>query len=298
MRLGLVVNPVAGGTKGYEAGKQVAALLADSNHQVLDLSGSNLAEAKNNLAGAISLSLIDLVILVGGDGMAHLGVNVCAESKVPMALVPAGTGNDAATLFGMPLDDPAACVELILHNLEKPKQIDAIRIDHDGVSSFALGSASAGFDALVNARANKMRWPKGPNRYYLAMLLELASFRPIQYRTVIDGVGKNFEAMLCVVSNTGVFGGGMLVVPDASATDGTLDILLVKKMSRLKLVAIFPKVYKGTHVTDPDVEILRAREVSIAANNMPIYSDGEYVGRAPFQASVLPAAVQVIAPAL
>jgi diacylglycerol kinase (ATP) len=161
-----------------------------------------------------------------------------------------------------------------------------------------LGSGSAGFDALVNARANKMKWPKGPNRYYVAMLLELAKFKPIKYQSVIDGNPKDFEAMLCVVSNTGVFGGGMLVVPDASVTDGVLDVLLVKKMSRFKFVTIFPKVYKGTHITDKDVEILRASKISIAASGMPIYSDGEYVGQAPFEAEVVPGALQVIAPSI
>jgi diacylglycerol kinase (ATP) len=143
-----------------------------------------------------------------------------------------------------------------------------------------------------------MKWPKGPNRYYVAMLLELAKFKPIKYQSVIDGNPKDFEAMLCVVSNTGVFGGGMLVVPDASVTDGVLDVLLVKKMSRFKFVTIFPKVYKGTHITDKDVEILRASKISIAASGMPIYSDGEYVGQAPFEAEVVPGALQVIAPSI
>jgi diacylglycerol kinase (ATP) len=88
------------------------------------------------------------------------------------------------------------------------------------------------------------------------------------------------------------------VVPDASVTDGALDVLLVKKMSRFKFVTIFPKVYKGTHITDKDVEILRASKISIAAIGMPIYSDGEYVGQAPFEAEVVPGALQVIAPSI
>ena len=115
---------------------------------------------------------------------------------------------------------------------------------------------------------------------------------------MIDGNPRDFEAMLCVVSNTGVYGGGMLVVPDAAVTDGVLDVLLVKKMSRIKFVTIFPKVYKGTHVRDKDVEILRATNISITASGMPIYSDGEYVGQAPFYAEVVPGALKVVAPAI
>ena len=298
MRIGVAINPVAGGTKGQAVGQEVLALLEAAGQQVINLSGETMIAARDRIDNAIYRQAIDVLLVVGGDGMAHLGTNVCAQKNIPMAIIPAGTGNDAAGLLGMPLADTKACMELILENLSAPKSIDALRITHGIKTTWALGSGSAGFDALVNARANKMKWPKGPNRYYVAMLLELAKFKPIKYQSVIDGNPKDFEAMLCVVSNTGVFGGGMLVVPDASVTDGVLDVLLVKKMSRFKFVTIFPKVYKGTHITDKDVEILRASKISIAASGMPIYSDGEYVGQAPFEAEVVPGALQVIAPSI
>jgi diacylglycerol kinase (ATP) len=298
MRVGLVINPTAGGNKGAVAGQSVRAVLANSSHEVINLSADSYEAARQGIKAAIANQAIDLLVLVGGDGMAHLGVNVCANTKVPMAIVPAGTGNDSAGIFGMPMDDPAASTRLILDNIATPKPIDAIEIEHSLGKTWAIGSASAGFDALVNARANRMSWPNGPMRYYLAMLLELASFKAIKYRSKIDGVEKDFEAMLCVVSNSGVFGGGMLVVPEASVTDAKLDLLILNKISRIKLVKIFPRVYKGTHVTDPAVELLEATKVEIAADGMPIYSDGEYVGQAPFTATVVPGSLLVIAPAL
>lgn len=298
MRVGLVINPTAGGNKGAVAGETVRAVLAGSAHEVIDLSAETYEAAKQGIKVAIANQAIDLLVLVGGDGMAHLGVNVCANTKVPMAIVPAGTGNDSANVFGMPMGDAAASARLILEHLAFPKPIDAIEIEHSLGKTWAIGSASAGFDALVNARANRMKWPAGPMKYYVAMLLELASFKAISYRSKIDGVAKDFEAMLCVVSNSGVFGGGMLVVPEASITDGKLDLLILNKITRFKLVRIFPRVYKGTHVTDPAVELLEATKVEIAANGMPIYSDGEYVGQAPFTATLVPAALMVIAPAL
>ena len=298
MRIGLVVNPTAGGNKGAAAGETVRALLASSVHEVIELTGDTFEDARAKITAAITARQIDRLVLVGGDGMAHLGVNVCANTQVAMAIVPAGTGNDSAGIFGMPMSDPTAATRLILDNLHTPKVIDAIEIQHDKGITWALGSASAGFDALVNARANKMTWPAGPMKYYLAMLLELASFKAIKYRSKIDGVAKDFEAMLCVVSNSGVFGGGMLVVPEASVVDGKLDLLILNKISRFKLVKIFPRVYKGTHVTDPAVELLKASKVEIVADGMPIYSDGEYVGQAPFTATVIPRSLSVIAPSL
>ena len=298
MRIGIVVNPVAGGNRGAQVGAEVLSLLSKTEHAITDLSAKSVSEARSNIASALEAQAVDALVFVGGDGIAHIGTNFCAEKNVVMAVIPAGTGNDAAAMLGMPLSNTAEAVRLVLEGLRSPKKIDAIKVSHGGKITWALGSASAGFDALAAARANAISWPKGPMRYYVAMLLELAKFKPIKYQSVVDGVPRDFEAMLCVVSNTGIYGGGMLVVPGASVTDATLDVLLVKKMSRLKFVAIFPKVYKGTHVTDKDVEIFKASKISIAASGMPIYSDGEYVGEAPFEAEVVPAALTMVAPAI
>lgn len=298
MRIGLIVNPVAGGNRGAQVGAEVISLLSQSGHSVNNLSGANLVEARAHAESAIQANSIDVLVFVGGDGMAHLGTNLCAGKNILMAIIPAGTGNDAAAMLGMPLANTAECVRLVVEGLDSPKKIDAIKVSHGEKVTWALGSASAGFDALAAARANAISWPKGPMRYYVAMLLELAKFKPIKYQSVVDGSPKDFEAMLCVVSNTGIFGGGMLVVPGASVTDAKLDVLLVKKMSRVKFVTIFPKVYKGTHITDKDVEIFKASNISITASGMPIYSDGEYVGQAPFEAEVVPGALMMVAPAI
>jgi diacylglycerol kinase (ATP) len=298
MRIGIVVNPVAGGSRGAQVGAEVSSLLSKSEHAITDLSGATLSEARSKIESALANKTVDALVFVGGDGIAHLGTNLCAGKNILMAIIPAGTGNDAAAMLGMPLANTAEAVRLVLEGLSQPKKIDAIKVSHGGKVTWALGSASAGFDALAAARANAISWPKGPMRYYVAMLLELAKFKPIKYQSVVDGTPRDFEAMLCVVSNTGIYGGGMLVVPGASVTDGSLDVLLVKKMSRLKFVTIFPKVYKGTHITDKDVEIFKATKISIAASGMPIYSDGEYVGQAPFEAEVVPGALTMVAPAI
>jgi len=298
MRIGLIVNPVAGGNRGAQVGAEVISLLSQSGHPVVNLSGGNLLGARAHAEAAIGANSIDALVVVGGDGMAHLGTNLCAGKNILMAVIPAGTGNDAAAMLGMPLTNATESVRLVLEGLSSPKKIDAIKVSHGGKVTWALGSASAGFDALAAARANAISWPKGPMRYYVAMLLELAKFKPIKYQSVVDGNPRDFEAMLCVVSNTGIYGGGMLVVPGASVTDAKLDVLLVKKMSRLKFVTIFPRVYKGTHITDKDVEIFKASKISITASGMPIYSDGEYVGQAPFEAEVVPGALTIIAPAI
>jgi diacylglycerol kinase (ATP) len=180
MRIGLVVNPVAGGNRGAQVGAEVISLLSQTEHAVNNLSGANLSEARSNVESALASKSVDAIIFVGGDGMAHLGTNLCAGKNILMAIIPAGTGNDAAAMLGMPLTNTKQSVRLVLEGLSSPKRIDAIKISHGGNLTWALGSASAGFDALAAARANAISWPKGPMRYYVAMLLELAKFKPIK----------------------------------------------------------------------------------------------------------------------
>ena len=295
MRLGLIINPSAGDNKGKPAGEKVLDFLSQTEHSFLNLSGETIGQAESHAKKAIADNQIDVLIVVGGDGMVFLGTNLCAATGIPLGIVAAGTGNDAAKLFGMPLDDPLAGIQLILENLHQPVSVDAVAISSGEKLSWGMGSASAGFDALVNKRSNQMKWPKGPIKYYVAMLLELAKFKPISYSLVIDGKPRSFQAMLCAATNTGVFGGGMLVSPKASIQDGMLDLFIVHKISRFELIRIFPKVYTGDHVSHPAVEIVRAREVAIAAPNMPIYCDGEYVSEAPIIAKVVQGAMKVFA---
>ena len=161
----------------------------------------------------------------------------------------------------------------------------------DGATS--LGTVSAGFDALVNRRANLMRYPKGASRYPVAMVAELASFRGIKYRATVDGVEREIEAMLCAVANSPAFGGGMKISPQSDITDGELEVFILHEVSRPKLLKIFPTVYAGEHVKYPEVEIFRAKSVRISNDSFPMTCDGELVGEAPFTVDVHPGGLQV-----
>jgi diacylglycerol kinase (ATP) len=155
---------------------------------------------------------------------------------------------------------------------------------------------SVDFAALVNQRANLWKWPKGPSRYKFAMVAELAAFKPVRYTAIIDGVEKQFEAMLCSVGNSPYFGGGMLVAPHAKIDDGKLELFIVNKISRLELLKVFPRVYTGDHVTHPAVEFISAKKVTLSSKiQMPAFSDGEPVGFAPVTAEIVPGALRVYA---
>jgi diacylglycerol kinase (ATP) len=177
----------------------------------------------------------------------------------------------------------------------EPQRLDLGRItstDGSEVRWFA-SILSAGFDAIVNERANAMRWPKGKSRYTLALLLELFALKPVRYQLTVDSHQREESAMLISIANNSTMGGGMRVTPEASMRDGLLDIFVLRPLSRLRFLRLFPRVFAGTHVTEPEVMIERGKTVVLDAPGIVAYADGERVWSLPVHVDVVPAAVRV-----
>ncbi len=170
---------------------------------------------------------VDALVVAGGDGMVHLGVNALAGSgatfgATALGIIPSGTGNDMARALGLPRHNvPAAAARILAALPAGGRVIDAGRVRAGGRTHWFAGVVSAGFDAAVNERANAWRWPRGRARYNLAMLRELATFGAIEYTVTADGERWQQGAMLISVANGQSIGGGMKVVPDAVLDDGT-----------------------------------------------------------------------------
>ncbi|MGA8980148.1 MAG: diacylglycerol kinase family protein [Pedococcus sp.] len=293
-RIGLVVNPTSGKNRGGSLGLEVAHRMRAAGHEVLDLSDETYAAARDRALGAMAQG-IDVLAVVGGDGMAHLGLNLAAETTVPLALIAAGTGNDIARGLGLPVHDPVRAADLVTTGV--PRAIDAVRhVDEHGRTQWFGGVLGAGFDSLVNERANTWPWPKGQLRYNLAILRELPLFRAIPYAVTVDGVRHETRAMLVAVGNGPSYGGGMRVVPDAQMDDGLVDVLVLHEISTVEFLKVFPKVFKGAHVGHPAVEILRGRTVTLEAAGIVAYADGERFAPLPLTVEVVPGAVTVLAP--
>ena len=293
-RLGLMINPTSGKNTGAQVGQQALSLLRDAGVDVLDLSASDARSAVEQGRAAIESGAIDRLVVGGGDGMVHLGANLCAGTPVPLGVIAAGTGNDIARELGLPVRDAAASVQRILSG--STRQVDAARhTTATGGQKWFLGVLAAGFDAVVNERANQLTWPKGPMRYNLAILRELPVFRAIPYTLVLDGERIDTEAMLVAVGNGPAYGGGMRVTPDASFDDGLLDVLILRKISTFEFLRVFPRVFKGTHVSHHAVQIRRARTVSLEAKGIVSYADGERFAPLPMSMEVVPGALTVLA---
>ncbi len=266
------------------AGRPVRVLDADS------AAGAEAACREAVAEGAAAL------VAMGGDGTVHVAQQAVAGTGVPLGVIPAGTGNDFATSTGLPADLYAAAdaITAALRE-ERGRRLDLARITTlDGGVRWYGAVLAAGFDAIVNERGNRMRWPRGPFRYDIAILLELARLRPRRYTVTVDGQTSTMDAVLLAVGNTAAYGGGMRVCPDADPADGLLDMVWAEPISRTTLIRIKPRVYRGTHVTHPKVHTLRAREIILAAEGIVCYADGERVGPLPVTITAVPQALTLL----
>jgi len=291
--LGVLVNPAANRGRGGQIGDQVFELLQRAGIPAINLTSDSALQAKEKSQLAISAQEISGVIAVGGDGTTQLGVNICVPNQVPLGIVPAGTGNDQARELNIKLGDPAAAVENIIDSLSTPRRVDVMKVVTTDREFWSFGSVSAGFDALCAKTANGLKWPKGPNSYIAAMLIELPKFKSIEYSITVDGEHRKFRAMLCGVANVKNFGGGMKISPASEVSDGELEVFILHEVSRPRLLKIFPTVYKGEHTRFPEVEIFKARSIRIENDSYPMSADGEIVGTAPFGVEIHPGGLQV-----
>jgi len=289
----LIINPRAGRGRARKALPSVLAGLrtgwTDIDLQVQQTSSPTDAKARVKAAAQRLLSNVDeknppALLVMGGDGMVSLGLDAVAGTPVRLGVIPVGTGNDFARGTGLPNTADKA-VAAIVAGLERP--VDLMQVEGalvGGARRRWVGSVvSTGYDALVNRRTNRRVVDVGPVAYGLDALIELAKFQPMNYRMTIDGVRRDEVAMLVAVGNAGFIGGGMHVCPDASPTDGLLDLTIVHPVGRGTLLRLLPSMYDGSFRKDPAVETLRARQVTIDGDRMFGMADGEELGKVPLE---------------
>jgi diacylglycerol kinase (ATP) len=294
-RIVVAINPEASFGTRRDVGPRVVDALEAAGYDAVPLVQPNMELLRREVASAVE-SGTDALVVVGGDGMVSLGVNIVADTTTPLGIVPSGTGNDAARGLGIPLDDVDAAIASLIAALERaPRAVDLGRVRQGGLSTWFLGVLSAGFDSLVNERANRMSRPRGKSRYTIAMLRELVTFKPLEYTVTADGNMTMTRAMLIAVANNQSIGGGMLVAPDAQLDDGLLDLFVVTPMSKFAFVRVFPKVFSGTHTSLEQVHLSRVRSVRLEASGAVAYADGERIGALPVDVEVVPAALRVLA---
>ena len=310
-RVALLANPHAGGGRARGAAAAAVGRLREHGISVAQLAARTAGDVAAAGRAAVADG-VDALVVVGGDGTVSRVLPALACTAAPLGLVPAGTGNDLAGALGLPPDPVRAADVIAAALLDRHtggadhagtagggvRPLDLARVSGAGSDRprWYAGVLAAGFDALVNARADRMPPALGRRRYELAMLAELPGFRPLRYRLRLDGEPVETEAMLVAVGNAPAYGGGLQVCAGARLDDGFLDVLLVTTMRRAALLRVFPRVYAGTHLSHPAVSVRRVRRVEVDAPGVVGYADGEPVGPLPLAVEAVPAALRVLVP--
>jgi YegS/Rv2252/BmrU family lipid kinase len=285
----LIVNPAAGGGR---AARLLPAVRAAAREHALE----HRVELTASLEHACELAREAAArgqtpVAVGGDGLAGALAGALAESDAVLGLLPAGRGNDLARALGIPRDPRGACAVLAAGSERK------LDLGVAGARNF-FGVASCGLDSEVNRIANETRLPVGNLVYAYGLLRALPAWRPARFRLELDdGERRELVGYSVAAANSGIFGGGMRIAPDASMEDGLLDVVLIAHVPRRRFLALAPSVFWGAHVRQPNVEVLRARTIELDADRpFALYADGEAIAQLPARLAVRPAAIRVLAP--
>ena len=281
-----LVNPLSGGGVAPAAVVPVARILRDAGARV-EVTYSPGPVACADLARE-AVSRGDVVVAVGGDGMLSSVATAVVESGGVLGVVPAGRGNDFARMLGLGTD-PAEVGRVLLEG--EPTVVDVI----DAGRRIVLGSVYAGVDSLASEIVDRVtRLPRSVH-YPYAAVRSLLQFSPTRFTVEVDGRRTEEQAYMVVVANSGYYGAGMHIAPDASLDDGVLDVVVVRAASKLRLIRSMPRLYDGSHVELDDVLVLRGRHVAVTSGApVTAYGDGERLAPLPVTATVRPAALTVL----
>ncbi len=291
--LDLVVNPASGWSRGSRLTDLQRRLTASGTDVEIHepASRGHAAELLQHLAAASRPTAV-----VGGDGTVHLAVDAFTGCSTPLGIIAGGTGNDFARELGL---DRSSDTEVHLARLAGPTlDVDVLEIRSPAMSGGprrVATVATVGFSVDVNERAERMRFVRGSSRYTLATVLEAPRLQAREIEVTIDGHGSAHQAVLVAIANTGAFGGGMRIAPDADPTDGRADVVVIGEVGRLELLRLLPRAFSGKHVEHPAVSVHRGAHIELRSDSpLRLRGDGEFVAELPVEIGVLPGALRLL----
>ena len=286
----MLVSPAAGRGRGTALAADVLTTVRQAGFSPEVLPATTGPDAEEQARKAVAAGT-RAVVAVGGDGTVHAALQAVAGTSTPLAMIPAGTGNDLVRALGVPTD-PAAAARAAAEDLAAgtARTVDAGRTGDRWWATVLC----CGFDSAVSDRANRMRWPRGRRRYDVAVLAELARLRPRELTLVLDGVSQTLSITMVAVGNTPWYGGGMKICPGADPADGLFDVTVVGATTRLELMRTKPLLMSGAHVDHPSVSVFRAARVELSSPGVTTYADGEPVAPLPAVAECVAGALTIV----
>ncbi|MGB3830081.1 MAG: diacylglycerol kinase family protein, partial [Ornithinimicrobium sp.] len=241
---------------------------------------------------------VDVLVVIGGDGVVRIAARHCAGSATALAIVPAGSGNDTARSLRIPTRAADAITVARRGHRRTIDLISAAGTSGEGAwQDYVVGSVPAALDARIAARSQRVPSAFGPARYSMATLAEIPNLRPQPYRLRLDARVLEVDALVVAVCNLPIFGGGMQIAPEADPADGLLDVVIIEKVGPLAAVGLLRAVFAGTHPGHPAVRIERCARAEVTGPELTAYGDGDPLGPLPLICTVVPQSLHVIVPA-
>ena len=294
----LIVNPISGKKAAKKILPTVVSEFEKSQLQIKIIE----SEYKGHIESILNTYSIEdyyFCCIIGGDGSFHEAVNGLMKRsdnlKVPLCLVPAGSGNSLARDLG--ILDLKIAINSIING--KKISIDISKIDCNNQSIYTFNIAGWGMVATVGINAERFRW-LGTSRYTILSIFEIIfkktnSANIIYYNKENKKHELNDNFMFAVLCNTIHTGKGMKIAPKAKLNDGLIDLVLIKDASRLKLLRLMSKLFSGKHIYDDIVEYVQLSKFELKTHvTSQLNIDGEIKGSAPFELSVIPQAIEII----
>jgi YegS/Rv2252/BmrU family lipid kinase len=286
-RFAILMNPASAGGKPLRVlpGLQRELDAAGAEHRVVETRDMDHATHAAREASGRG----EVVVALGGDGLVGKLAGVLRDST-PLGVVPAGRGNDFARALGIP-EDIGGATRVLLDGVRK-----ALDLGEANGNPFAC-IASMGYDSEANRVANDAKLVRGNLVYLYAGIRALMAWKPTRFTVQLDGRERRFEGYTVAAANTGYYGGGMNMAPNADPSDGLLDVIMIEQVPKRRFLANLPKVFKGTHVDLDTVKVERAAEVHIAADRpFDVYADGDPLTTLPTTVRLVRGGLSVIAP--
>jgi len=285
----ILVNPASGGGKALDRVKPVAAILRDSGAEVTIVHSLGIDHSVAEVALAAKSG--ETIVACGGDGMLASVAGAVIENDAALGIIPSGRGNDFARMLRLLDSTPERTAHTLLEG--DPTPVDVIGAN----GRVVLGSVYAGVDSLASEIVDRAHRLPSSLHYPYAAVRALLTYQPTRYTVTVDGATVVVEAYSVVIANSGYYGKGMHVAPAAVVDDGILEVVVIPKASRLKLIRLMPKVYDGSHVEVPAVLTFRGASVMLSAKDrVAAYGDGEPLMDLPVQAEALPGVLRVLLP--
>lgn len=289
----LVMNPHGGTKKGHDILEKVKPIFYESGAEI-DIKETRYAGHARVMANTFNFNTYDGFCAIGGDGTMHEVVNGMLtrkdRMKIPIGLITGGTGN--SFMRDIKCLDPEQATRRIVTG--QRRKVDIARVDADGEIIYGFNIVGWGLPTNINILAEKLRW-LGGQRYNVASIIEVIKNRRRLAKIGIDGHTIAGDYGFILGCNTIHTGNAMKMAPLAQFDDGLIDLLIVRKAGRLKLLYLFTKIFNGGHVGDPVVGYHQAKEFSIVPlENHILNIDGELVGNTPIHVKMLPKEIEVL----